>query len=119
MTLEGANFVLGVQIVVGPQILNDVSARSTSVLTATVRAGITPGPYDVQAINPDGTKATLHNGFTVTAASSLPDGGSGTRGAPSKGCGCGSGLGLDSSWVLASLLALSRRSSQRRGRTLS
>ncbi len=109
VTIEGANFVLGVQVLVGSTLLTDLSAHSASVLSATVPSGIAVGTYDVVAVNPDGARATLHPGFTVTAASS--------QGAPTKGCGCGQGVDLDGA-LLAAVVLLGGAAGGRRRRSL-
>ena len=108
-------FVLGVQALIGSTPLTNLGIRSPSVIGATMPAGTLPGTYDVVAINPDGSMATLHNGYTVTAAvpsSSSASAGSstgGVHGAPAKGCGCSAPSGSDAGLLFAAVALLTRR----------
>jgi hypothetical protein len=67
VVLLGSNFAAGVQVLVGPDLLASLTVASAAVIQGSVPAGISPGTYDVTAINADGTQAVLHSAFTVTA----------------------------------------------------
>ena len=108
VVLLGSNFQPTVQVVLGPSILKNLVVKSPSVIEGTVGSGISPGIYDVTAVNPDGKKVTLKDGFTLLAfGASSSEGGA----ANATGCSCSSssaGLSLYAAFTVL-LGALRRR----------
>ncbi|NLH50067.1 MAG: hypothetical protein GX444_15925 [Myxococcales bacterium] len=73
VTIYGANFDDSMTVIVGPNLLEDVTTVASDILTATVPAGITPGVYSVRVINADDEYAELSEGYTVDSASDDDD----------------------------------------------
>lgn len=54
------------------QALAGVTFQSATRLTAVVRAGLTPGSYDLVVVNPDGSFGIKSKAFTVTSSTAPP-----------------------------------------------
>lgn len=64
--IDGAGFVAGATVKVGPADLSGVSVVDANTIRGTV-PGLPAGAYDVVVRNPDGTEARLRSGLTIVA----------------------------------------------------
>jgi acid phosphatase len=71
VTLSGSNFVSGATVSFGGTAASNVSVTSSTTITATTPAHAA-GAVTVTVTNPDGQSATLTNGFSFNAVSTLP-----------------------------------------------
>jgi len=67
VTITGAYFLLGATVTIGGVPATNVTVVNTEIITATTGAH-GPGAVDVVVQNPDGTQATLADGFTYGGA---------------------------------------------------
>jgi len=67
VTISGANFEADMTVLIGPQILEEVTLIASDMLTAIIPAGMTPGTYTVRLIDSSDEIAELENGYTVDA----------------------------------------------------
>jgi len=71
ITIIGSDFIPVPQVVIGDLLAGGTYAKNvlyidSHTLTATVPAGLSPGPMDVTVINPDGLSGSLFNGYLVS-----------------------------------------------------
>jgi hypothetical protein len=71
VVISGENFVAPLTVTVGETPLVAIDVADTQTVNAVVPAGIDAGHYDVIVTNPDGTAATLTEGFEVIDASAI------------------------------------------------
>jgi MYXO-CTERM domain-containing protein len=102
VVLTGDDFDEVVEVLIGSTLLksSSVTAKSANVIETSVPKGLSSGVYDVSVINTRGEKATLTNGFTISAGVNAKE-----------GCGCGSGPGALFGLALLLGLAIRRRRS--------
>ena len=109
VSITGRGFLAGAVARIGGTVMNDTTVIGTSLITATVPAGLAPGRYTVIVVNPGGALAQSVDAFEVRASEVTP-----TGGATSDGCGAGD-PGLDRLGALLGLvLGVMRLSRTRR-----
>lgn len=65
VTITGANFEGELTLLLGPNILDEMTVITSEMITATIPAGFDPGIYTVRLIDAEDNMAELEDGYTV------------------------------------------------------